>query len=350
MAFLRPLCRAPARRTLRPVTGAPLRFGILGAARIAPKALVAPARELAGVEVRAVAARDAARGRVFAARHRIPVVHESYAALLADPELDAVYNPLPNGLHGVWTMRALRAGKHVLCEKPFAANAEEARAVAAVSRETGRVALEAFHWRHHALAERALGIAASGELGELRHVEARLCAPLLDPRDIRYRLGLAGGAGMDMGCYALHFVRTFGGAEPRVTAARAKLLSPGVDRAMEIELVFPSGATGRAICSMMSRRLLDASARVEGTRGRMRILNPWMPQLFHRLRVETERGARSERSPGPGSYTCQLRAFVRAVREGAPAPVGLDDAVANMALIDAAYRAAGLEPRVPTPA
>jgi predicted dehydrogenase len=332
------------------VTDAPLRFGILGAARIAPKALIGPARELPAVALRAVAARDVARGRAFAARHRIPVVHESYAALLADPEIDAVYNPLPNGLHGVWTMRALRAGKHVLCEKPFTANADEARAVAVVSRETGRVALEAFHWRHHALATRALEIVASGELGEIRHVEARLCAPLLNPRDIRYRAELAGGAGMDMGCYALHFVRTLGGAEPRVTAARAKLLSPGVDRAMEIELEFPSGATGRAICSMLSRRLLDVSARVEGTRGRMRILNPWMPQLFHRLHVETERGSRSEQSPGPGSYTCQLAAFLRAVRGTAPAPTDLDDAVANMTLIDAAYRAAGLAPRAPTPA
>ena len=154
---------------------------------------------------------------------------------------------------------------------------------------------------------------------------------------------------MDMGCYVLHFVRTLGGAEPRVTAARAKLLSPGVDRAMEIELEFPSGASGRAICSMLSRRLLDVSARVEGTRGRMRILNPWMPQLFHRLRVETPQGARSEQSPGPGTYSCQLEAFVRAVRDGAPVPTDLDDAVANMTLIDAAYRATGLAPRAPTP-
>ena len=330
------------------MTPAPLRFGILGAARIAPKALVRPAREVAGAELRAVAARDGARARAFAAKYGIPVVHESYAALLADPELDAVYNPLPNGLHGVFTMRALRAGKHVLCEKPFTANAEEARAVAAVSRETGSKAMEAFHWRHHPLAARMLEIAASGELGEIRHVEARLCAPLLNTRDIRYRLDLAGGAGMDMGCYALHFVRTLGGAEPRVTAARAKLLSPGVDRAMEIDLVFPNGASGRAICSMLSRRVLDASARVEGTQGRMRILNPWMPQLFHRLRVETQKGSRNERVAGPATYTCQLEAFVRAVREGAPVPTDLDDAVANMALIDAAYRAAGLEPRAPS--
>jgi predicted dehydrogenase len=153
-----------------------------------------------------------------------------------------------------------------------------------------------------------------------------------------------------MGCYALHFVRTFGGAEPRVSGAKATLLAPGVDRAMDITLAFPSGATGRALCSMLSWRVLDASGVVAGTRGRMRILNPWAPHLFHRLRVETPAGARSERVPGRASYTHQLEAFARAVREGAPVPTGAADAIANMTLIDAAYRAAGLEPRVPTPA
>jgi predicted dehydrogenase len=325
-----------------------LRFGILGAARIAPPALVRPAREVAGVEVRAVAARDGERARAFAARHRIPVVHTSYEALLADPEIDAIYNPLPNGLHGVWTMRALRAGKHVLCEKPFTANADEARAVAAVAKEAGRFVMEAFHWRYHPLAGRMLEILASGEIGEMRHVEAHLCAPILNTKDIRYRPELAGGAAMDMGCYVLHFVRSLGGAEPRVTGAQAKLLAPGVDRAMDIALTFPSGATGRAVCSMLSWRLLDVSARVEGTRGRLRILNPWAPHLFHRLRVETPAGSRSERVAGRATYTHQLEAFLRAVREGALVPTGTNDAIANMALIDAAYRAAGLEPRAPS--
>jgi predicted dehydrogenase len=331
-----------------PAMSAPLRFGMLGAARIAPPALVRPAREVAGVELRAVAARDGERARAFAAKHGIPVVHTSYEALLADPEIDAVYNPLPNGLHGVWTMRALRAGKHVLCEKPFTANAEEARAVAAVAKQTGRFVMEAFHWRYHPLAARMLEILASGEIGELRHVEAHLCAPLLNTKDIRYRPDLAGGAAMDMGCYVLHFVRTLGGAEPRVTGAKVKLLAPGVDRAMDITLAFPSGASGRAICSMLSWRLIDASGSVVGTRGRMRILNPWAPHLFHRLRIETPAGSRSERVPGSATYTHQLEAFLRAVREGAPVPTGTDDAIANMTLIDAAYRAAGLEPRAPS--
>ena len=132
----------------------PLRFGILGAARIAPMALIQPARRVPEAQVVAIAARDGAKARAFAAKHGIPRVHESYDALLADPELDAIYNPLPNGLHCEWTIRALRAGKHVLCEKPIASNASEAQQMADAARETGRVLVEAFHWRYHPLAKR----------------------------------------------------------------------------------------------------------------------------------------------------------------------------------------------------
>jgi predicted dehydrogenase len=331
-------------------SGPRLRIGILGAASIAPLALIAPARASAGAEVVAVAARDEEKARRFAARHDIPRVHRSYEALLADPQVEAIYNPLPNSHHGLWTLRALEAGKHVLCEKPFTANAAEAQRVADAARKSGLVVMEAFHWRYHPLAARLIEIVASGELGELRHVEARLCAPLLKPGDIRYRADLAGGATMDMGCYTVSIVRALAGAEPRVVSARAKLSSPGVDRAMEAELAFPSGATGRIVCSMFSWRLLGVSARVEGARGELRVLNPVMPQLFHRLTVKSERGTRHERVKDGTSYGHQLAAFVRAVREDAPFPTSADDAVKNMAVIDAIYRAAGLEPREPASA
>ncbi|MDP6243823.1 MAG: Gfo/Idh/MocA family oxidoreductase, partial [Myxococcota bacterium] len=130
----------------------PLRIGTLGAARITPPALVRPARELAGAEVVAVAARDPERARAFAAKHGIPRVHASYDALLADPEIEAIYNPLPNGLHCEWTLRALDAGKHVLCEKPLASNEQEATRMADAADRTGLVVAEAFHWRYHPLA------------------------------------------------------------------------------------------------------------------------------------------------------------------------------------------------------
>ena len=219
-----------------------MRIGILGAARIAPSALIKPAQGNAEVVVAAVAARDASRARAFAAKHGIARVHDSYEALIADPDLDAVYIPLPNSLHGRWTRAALAAGKHVLCEKPFTANAAEAREIAELAAKSDRVVMEAFHYRYHPLTLRVEQIIASGELGKLQRVEAALCFPLPKFSDIRYDYSLAGGATMDAGCYAVHMVRTFGGSTPEVVSAQAKLRDPQVDRAMTAELRFAERA------------------------------------------------------------------------------------------------------------
>jgi predicted dehydrogenase len=224
---------------------APLRLGILGAARIAPAALLRPARDLPAATVVALAARDRTRAETFARRHDIPRVHTSYADLLADPEIDAVYNPLPNSLHCEWTVRALEAGKHVLCEKPIASNADEARHMAEAAEKTGRVLMEAFHYRYHPLAARMREIVASGELGRIRRIEAALCFPLLRRGDIRFDLSLAGGALMDAGCYAVNCVRFLADAEPEVVSARARLSSPGVDRRMDAELRFEGERLGK---------------------------------------------------------------------------------------------------------
>ena len=169
---------------------APLRIGILGAAQIAPQALINPAKQNSEVVVAAVAARDASRARAFAAKHDIGRVHDDYDKLIADPDLDAVYNPLPNGLHGRWTRAALAAGKHVLCEKPFTANAAEAREIAELAAQSDRVVMEAFHYRYHPLALRVEEIIASGELGKLERVEAAMCFPLPKFSDIRYNYRL----------------------------------------------------------------------------------------------------------------------------------------------------------------
>jgi len=326
----------------------PLRIGTLGAARITPTALIRPARAVEGVEVYAVAARDPARAAAFARKHGIPRAHASYDDLLADPDVEAIYNPLPNSLHHPWTIRALEAGKHVLCEKPFASNAAEAREMGAAARAADRVLMEAFHWRYHPLADRALEIIASGELGAIQHIEAWLCVPLILPGDIRYRWDLAGGAQMDVGAYTTHILRTFAGAgspPPEVVRAEARLSSPGVDRWMRADFRFPDGRAGRTTCSLFSASLLKAAARVVGDAGRMDVLNPIAPQLYHRLTVRAAAGRRAEKVPGEATYTCQLRAFVAAVREGAPVLTGPDDAAANMALIDAIYAAAGLPAR-----
>ncbi len=327
------------------MTDPPLRIGILGAARIAPMALIRPARQVPEAAVVAVAARDPQRAQAFAAKQRIARVLPSYAALIADPDIDAIYNPLPNSLHCEWTVRALQAGKHVLCEKPLAANAREAERMAAAARDSGRVLFEAFHWRYHPLAARLRGILDAGELGTVRHIEAHFCIPMLRPGDIRYRLDLAGGATMDVGCYAISIVRFLAAAEPEVTAAHALLSSPGVDRAMQATFRFADGRSGAMSCSLFSRALLRASARVRGDRGELTVFNPIVPHLYHRLSVRTSAGRRSERLKGDATYTYQLRAFVSATRTGAAIPTGPDDAVANMRVIDSVYTHAGLRPR-----
>jgi predicted dehydrogenase len=327
---------------------APLRIGVLGAARIAPSALIKPAKDNAEVVVAAVAARDGSRARAFAAKHGIARVHESYEALIADPDLDAVYNPLPNGLHGKWTRAALAAGKHVLCEKPFTANAAEAREIAGLAAKSDRVVMEAFHYRYHPLALRTEQIIASGELGKLERVEAALCFPLPKFSDIRYNYSLAGGAMMDAGCYAVHMARTFGGSTPEVVSAQAKLRDPQVDRAMTAELRFAEGHTGRVRCSMWSSRLLEITAHVVGDRGEVRLFNPVTPQFFHRLSIRSSDGKRVERFPRRPSYAYQLDAFAGAVLRGEPVKTTPTDAIENMTVIDAIYRAAGLPLRQPS--
>ncbi len=324
-----------------------LRIGILGAARIAPAALINPAKKNGEVVVAAVAARDTSRAQAFASRHGIPKVHAGYDDLVGDPDLGAIYNPLPNGLHGRWTRAALAAGKHVLCEKPFTANAAEAREIADLAEASDRVVMEAFHYRYHPLALRIEEIVASGELGKLKHVETALCFPLPKFSDIRYNYALAGGATMDAGCYAVHMARTFGGENPEVVSAQAKLRDPQVDRAMTAELRFPSGHTGRVHCSMWSSNLVRISARVIGSKGELRALNPVAPQVFHRLVVRSDGGRRVERLPRRASYSYQLDAFAGAVLRGEPVKTTPEDAVANMTVIDAIYRAAGLPLREP---
>ena len=327
---------------------APVRIGVLGAAKIAPAALIKPARKVDEVEVTAIAARDRAKAERFAARHGIAKVHDGYQALIDDPSIDAIYNPLPNGLHGRWTIGALEAGKHVLCEKPFTANADEAEAVAAVADRSRRVVMEAFHYRYHPLIDRILEIIRT-ELGTVRHVETWMIIPLPSRRDIRWQLDLAGGSAMDVGCYTIHLLRTLAGQEPEVIRASARERSIGVDKWLQADMRFVSGATGKVTASMLSPRLLSLGARVDGDKGDLRVFNPYAPHLFTRLTVRSNGKRRTEPRPSrEPTYLFHLRAFAGAVLRGEPILTGPADSIANMRVIDAAYRAAGLEPRRPS--
>ena len=333
--------------TVPPVTPGdrpPLRIGILGAARIAEQAIVGPARTT-GDRLVAVAARDPERATAFAREHGVERAHACYADLLADPEVDVVYNPLANGLHGPWNLAALRAGKDVLSEKPFAANTAEAREVLAAAAD--RTVVEAFHYVHHPLALRLRDIVRSGELGPIRRIETAFRMPAPPATDPRWSLDLAGGALMDLGCYTLHLHR-FLGHEPRVIAARGgeRAGHPGVDEWVEATLEHADGVEGVAVCDMAAATR-QITALVVGERGQALAHNVVLPQHDDRLTVWNGDDARVERLGTRSTYTYQLEALGAHLRGETPFPLDAADALATAELIDATYTAAGfpLRPR-----
>lgn len=323
-----------------------LRIGILGASRIAENAIVGPAAEL-GHRLVAVAARDRGRAEVFADKYGVERVVGSYAEVISDPEVDVIYNPLANALHAPWNLAAVAAGKPVLSEKPYARNRIEAAEVAAAADAAGVTVLEAFHYLFHPVVRRAFELAGDGTLGRLRHVEVLMTMPEPSAQDPRWSLELAGGALMDLGCYSLHIMRRIGGlagGAPEVTSASAVQRDPGVDVSCDVELRFPDGATGSASHTMAS----DAyrfTLRIDGSAGSAVVHNFIQSYDDDRLTLTTSAGTHVERLGTRPSYTYQLEAFAAHVEHGAPLPIDSADAVANMALIDDAYRAAGLQPR-----
>ena len=350
--------RLPLGRLVRPGGGwlrlpgvNPLRIGLLGTARIAETALVRPAASVPEVTVAAVAAREQARAAAFAERHGIPVVQASYDALLANPDIDAVYNPLPNALHAPWTIKAIAAGKHVLCEKPLASCAAEAAQVAAAAAASGLVVMEAMHYRYHPLIRRLAELV--GELGPVRHIQGWTSFAIADPGDIRYDYALGGGALMDGGCYVIDCLRLIGPGEPAVTAALADpvdALGGGrsgavADRATAVRLAFPGGATAWFESAFTRDGQDRDEVHVSCERGTVYVQGFIRAHSGHLVAVRDGSVLADERGSGDTTYTEQLRAFAAAVAGRSDAPTSAAHAVGTMRLIDDAYRAAGLLPR-----
>ena len=326
-----------------------LRIGVLGAARISSNALLRPAAETDGVVVAAIASRDRERANAQADEFSIETVHDSYEALLADPTLDAIYNPLPTNLHHPWTIAALEAGKHVLCEKPFASNAALAREMVEAgdraNERDGLILMEAFHWRYHPFATRLGEIIASGTLGQITDVAAEFSVEIDPEDDVRHAWELSGGALMDLGCYPLQWVRFAVGEEPTVDSATMVQGRPNVDIETSIELSFPGGVRGSVVTKMSQGTELAFWLRVVGTDGELFARNPLAPHAGNELVVRTATGETSEEVAGRTTYHYQLEAFRDAIRLGQPFPTGGSDSIAMMELIDACYLAAGMAPR-----
>ncbi len=324
------------------------RIGILGASSFAPTTMINPAKDNRDVVVAAVASRDQPSADEFAAKYDIPKAYGTYEALLDDPSLDAIYVLVPTSMHGKWTKLALAAGKHVLVEKPFTANAAEAQEIADLDAQSDRVVMEAIQFRHHPLTRRVEEIIASGEIGTLRRVDVTLCVLLPTFKANCYNYAMAGGAMMDAGSYVTNMARTFGGSTPKVVSAQAKLQKPQVDRAMAAELQYAGGHTGRLRCALWSGNLFRASAKIVGDDGELRWLSPAAPNVFPVLSVRSANGKRVERFSRRTTYSFQLQAFADSVLRGKPVRTSPQDAVQNMSVIDEVYRAAGLPIREPS--
>ncbi len=317
-----------------------IRVGILGAARIAPKAVIDPARDNPEFQIVAVAARDKSRAQVFAAQNHIPCVADGYSALVAREDVDLVYVALPHAAHMEWSIAALKAGKAVLCEKPFAMNAAGARTMAAAAKETGRPLIEAFHNRFHRVMRRALEIVASGELGRLIEADAVFDVEIpYTPGELRWIPAQGGGALMDLGCYCVHALRTIAGCEPTIASAKCTVVR-GVDETTVAELRFPNGLRARLHTSMKSPRF-TATLTLKGEQGSLDISNFLAPQMGCRFTVEVGGRTREEPTDGPSTYAAQLAHVADVMLRGAKPLTGGADAIANMECIDAIYAAAG---------
>jgi predicted dehydrogenase len=320
-----------------------IKFGVLGAAKITPRALVYPCMDEPNAFIRVIGARSHDRAASFAEHHGIPSVVSDYASVIADESINSIYIPLPISNHREWAIKALNAGKHVLCEKSFAANANEAQEMADAAKRTGLVLMDAFHYRYHPIFIRAKQIYDGGGLGAVREVNAAFHVPAApDPSDIRMNYETAGGVTMDIGCYPISWVRHITGAEPEEVKAVAEVGPPNVDLYMTTEMRFPEDIKVTTSGDMRSSATFDASLVVTGDKGVMTVTNPLVPQMGNSIELIIDGKTSVETFSRRPTYSYQLDAFIGAVEKGGSLFTGPEDAVKQMKLIDRCYEAAGL--------
>ena len=324
-----------------------LRWGILSTARIG-RAKVIPAIQRAHrCEVVAIASRNAELGHDVAEELAIPRAHDSYEALLADPEVDAVYVPLPNHLHAAWSIAAARAGKHVLCEKPLALSVDDAERMIAAADEAGVLLMEAFMYRHHPSWVAALELVRSGRIGQLMAVQTWFSYFNDDPANIRNIFDAGGGALWDIGCYAVNLSRMLFESEPvRVLGSMRRDEASGTDVVSGAFLEFPGGGLASFVCS--TRAEDDQRVDIYGTRGRIHIEIPFNIPPDRPTRIHLAAGGNPPVEPhvetltfeSADPYTVEAERFAAVALDGGRVPVPPADAVANLHVIEAIFRAA----------
>lgn len=315
----------------------PLGWGILGTARI-NRMIIPPLRVSPGNRLIAVASRELARGEDYAREWEIGRVHGSYEALLADPEIDAVYIPLPNHLHAEWTIKAARAGKHVLCEKPLALTVGDVDAMTAACHDAGVVLAEAFMYRHHPQTLKVKELLDSGAIGRLRFLRGSFSFLLTRPNDVRLRPEWGGGCLWDVGCYPLSFARLLVGQEP-VSVYGSQVLGPtGIDETFAGQLTFP----GEILCQFDAgfRSPTRAEMELAGTEGTIQVRHPWRPEQDYPLLVTRDGRTEEIAVPGEDRFLLEIEDLAAAVREKRPPRVSLADSRANVAALVALQRSA----------
>ena len=313
-----------------------LNWAVLGVGQISE--VVAPAiRDSDRAVPYAIASRTLDKADGFARRHGFSRSYGCYEAILEDPAVEVVYNPLPNWLHCDWTVRALEAGKHVLCEKPLAEDMAECRRMVAVSRQCGRSLMEAFAYRFHPQTARVKEIVSQGSVGELRLIRSSLGFPLDFSRpNVRLKPSPGGGALMDVGCYCIHVMRYLTDEEPQTVLGRSQgVAERGVDLTFGGMLIFPGGCLG--LFSGSFRTAPDFQLEIVGSRGRLLVPSPFKPDPTHSaLRLEVEGEVRDLPIRNGGDmYRLQVDHFSRSVLEGRPLSLPFEDALGNMAVIEA---------------
>ena len=323
----------------------PVRWGILGAANIAVNKVIPAMRSSRLARTVAIASRDLEKARAVATRLGIPKAYGSYEELIGDPEVEAIYNPLPNHLHVPWSVRAAQAGKHVLCEKPIALTADEARSLVAARDANGVEIAEAFMVRAHPQWLEVERLVASGRIGDLRVVSGHFSYSRRDANDIRSRPEWGGGALMDIGCYPIFVARWMFRAEPTaVVGSIDRDPAFGVDRLTSALLQFPRGqATFTCAMQLVHHQRMQ----LFGDVGRIEVEIPFNAPANTSTRIHVDDGSRlggasavAIEIPAVDQYTLQADLFSGAVRGIGSVPVSLETAVGNMTVIDAVFRSA----------
>lgn len=322
----------------------PVRWGVLSVANIAAKRVIPALNASESETLVAVASRNGQRARELFAQRPDLRVYDDYQSLIDDPEIEAIYNPLPNSLHAEWTIKALLAGKHVLCEKPLAVTAEEGALMIEAARNSGKLLMEAFMYRFHPQTIWALEQIRSGRLGEVKLVRASFSFNIMFPlrqNDIRLQARLAGGSLMDVGCYAVNFCRAVYGRPPMAVAARVFAAEPNaVEHATSAVLDFGEGRFGLidSCFSLPTRQI----AEVVGELGALTIPMPFVTGVHETEVILALEGQTIHQKISPAdAYRLEIEHFGACVRSGTTPAFSLDETLENLATIEAIYQSAG---------